>query len=130
MTNQIKNPISDSAKRGRPLSGEKPLTVAERKRISRNNKAANGDFDVTVILKERYFQAINDLSKGAHVTRSEMIEALLNMTLWNVVDAYEESLKLKSEGKNDNELGAHFYKLLQKRPSIEAMHELKEMLKI
>jgi hypothetical protein len=130
VTNHLKNITTKATKRGRPLIGEKPLTDAERKRISRKNKAASGDFDVTVKLKERYLSAIKKLSETNHITRSEMIEALLNMTLWNVVDAFEVASKLKSEGKNDNEVAVHFHSLLNKGSSIEAMRNLKEMLKI
>lgn len=89
----------------------------------------SGIYDVIVKMKQTHLNTLKHLSETSDASRSALLEAILNMSLWKVINAVEVRAKLKAEGKNDNEIQTHFYNLMRQGPSDEEIHKLEVLLK-
>ncbi|MDD2663402.1 MAG: hypothetical protein PHD19_06545 [Dechloromonas sp.] len=117
-------------KRGRKPLGEKAMTAAEAKRRSRAKHASEGRAEFMLTLSGGKLAFIDQLAKVQGDTRSQVINALLDMAIAKMVNVAIEADHMFANGATDQEVETSLMKALATAPEPHLVQQYKEMLKI
>lgn len=117
-------------KRGPKPIGDEPMTAAERKRRSRAKQASEGRAEFMLTLSGGKLAFIDQLAKVQGDTRSQVINALLDMAIAKMVNVAIEADHMIANGATDQEIETSLMKALATAPEPHLVQQYKEMLKI
>lgn len=117
-------------KRGPKPIGDEPMTAAERKRRSRAKQASEGRAEFMLTLSGGKLEFIDQLAKAQGDTRSQVINALLDMAIAKMVNVAIEADHMIANGATDQEIETSLMKALATAPEPHLVQQYKEMLKI
>lgn len=117
-------------KPGRPLIGEKPMTAAERKKASRNNRSSAGLSEVTFSLHKKYITNLDYLAECARMPRSKVLETILELNLSKIKSALTYTENLKKENRSNQDIASGFHNSLNTSFTITQIDKLKEVFNI
>lgn len=118
------------AKRGRKPLGERAMTVAERKRLSRTRKVAEGAVEIMISIRGGTLNFIDQFSQANDQTRSQVIEAFLDMAIARVANAVAEAEKAMEQGASREDVAQLLSHALQTTPQPELVEKYKEVMGI
>lgn len=117
-------------KRGRKPLGETAMTAAEAKRRSRAKRSSEGRAEFMLTLSGGKLAFIDQLAKVQGDTRSQVIDALLDMAIAKMVNAAIKADHMMANGATDQEIETCLMKALATTPEPHLVQQYKEMLKI
>lgn len=117
-------------KRGPKPIGDEPMTAAQRKRRSRAKQVSEGRAEFMLTLSGGKLAFIDQLAKVQGDTRSQVIDALLDMAIAKMVNAAIEADHMIANGATDQEIETSLMKALATAPEPHLVQQYKEMLKI
>jgi hypothetical protein len=117
-------------KRGRKPIGERAMTAAEAKRASRERLAANGSAEFMIRLDAGKLNLVTQLAEAGKVTRSEVMETLLDLGLNQVGLAIADAELLQEQGASEEVLRQAFRRRFGTTPEPFAIEKFKEVMGI
>lgn len=120
-------PAPAVAKRGPKPAGDRALTAAERKRRSRQRLVSAGDVEIMVRLKGGIVNLVDQLAAVQSVTRSEVVEGMLDMAVAKMVLAIAEADELIAAGATDEEVAERVRAHIRATPEPHLVEKFKEV---
>ena len=129
-------PMTESAasktapRRGRKPLGERSMTVAERKRLSRSRKSEQGSTEFMVRLAGGTLNFIDQYALASGLTRSAVVEAFLDMAIARVGNAVADAEMVLLNGGTDDDAALVMRTALQTTPNFASIEKYKEVMGI
>jgi hypothetical protein len=125
-----KSTQSSTSKRGRKPIGAAAMTAAERKQISRRRLAADGTGEFMIRVGTGKLNLIDQFANANGVSRSQVVEAFLDLAFHQVAVAVTEAEQLRENGATDEEVSANFRMRFNSAPVPFAIDKYKEVMGI
>lgn len=124
------SPFSSPIKRkpGPKPQGDRALTPAQKSRRNREKKRAEGSVEFLVTLARGKLAFIDRLADAAKVSRSKMLEILLDNAILNVATVVVEGERAAQNGLSDNEIRDEMEQQLSIPLAPELIDRYKELL--
>lgn len=118
------------SKRGRKPLGERAMTAAERKRVSRSRQASEGVAEVMVSLRGGTLNFIDQLVVATGQTRPQVITGLLDMAIARVANATAAAEQAEKNGASPEAVEELLYQALNTTPRPELVQQYKDVMGI
>lgn len=118
------------SKRGRKPLGERAMTAAERKRVSRSRQADKGVAEIMVRLRGGTLNFIDQLVAANGQTRPQVITDLLDMAVARVALATAAAEQAEKNGASPGAVAELVSQALNTTPRPELVEQYKEVMGI
>lgn len=119
-----------AGKRGRKPLGERAMSAAERKRLSRNRQAGQGSVEFNLRLSGGTLNFVDQLALTHGMGRSETMELLLDMAIARVATVVAEAELLMEQGGSQEDVAIMMSSALGTTPRQEIIGKYKEVMGI
>lgn len=117
-------------KRGRKPLGERAMSAAERKRASRARLGAAGVVEIMVAVSGGTLNFIDQFAQANQATRSQVIEAFLDMAIARVANAVAEAEQAQTQGASAEAVTELLSQALQTTPRPQLVQQYKDVMGI
>jgi hypothetical protein len=125
-----KVPSPQTKKRGRKPIGDIAMNAAHRKRISRSRQAAEGSVEFVVRLSGGTLNYIDQLASSIDVTRSKVIEELVDYAIHRLARGTTEAELVIADGGSEEAVADAFRTALEMPLKQNSISKHKEVLGI
>jgi len=117
-------PTENGKKRGPKPKYGKPMTAAERKRLSRQKLSKEGGIEHMIKIEATEMEAIEILAQSFRLPKNDLIRLVFKNTMKRVASITAKGAIMRKYGKSENEISAFINKHLY--PDLPTVKEVIE----
>lgn len=110
--NELLDIPAQNPKRGRRPIGERPMSVTERKRRSRQQLDAGGSAEFSVRLSGKALEFVDGMAKASNKNRAELLQRIVDLAIARIQIAIKREHEMREAGAAEDEIAVEMYKAM------------------